>query len=484
VVRAATLTVLLLLLAVAPAQANRTVGPDSLGNLHAFLVGADGRLYHAASTARGVWRPFEGLGGSLSPGPVAVGRNADGRLEVFARGTDNAVWHTWELAPGGAWSAWTSLGGPVAGPPDVGMNESNGLLEVFARGPDNALWHAWQNSPGGTWTQWSSLAGSLTSEPVVIHDSRGALVVFARWSDNTLYHIWQLQPASPWSAWAPLGGTLAGAPAPGLNSNGTLEAFARDTNGNGLIHRWQNAPLDGWVDQWYPLAGAQLAGDPSVASDVNGGLHVWARGSDNGLWHIWQDQPHAHWSAWSSPGGQFAGDPVIGSGREGLQVFALGTDGALYNSFQNGPSGDNWSPFVSLGRPQAATGSPPLTGAAPAGSPTRRLVVTLAFFAHAGKRITRLTSLVIKDAPRGATVSARCPRGCSRKSLVKRNIRSTKVVLSALIKRPLRVGTKITVTVTAPGTIGAVKTLTIRSRKEPKITTRCLPPGAAKPTTC
>ena len=39
------------------------------------------------------------------------GRNADGRLEVFARGTDNALWHIWQTAPNNGWSGWASLGG-------------------------------------------------------------------------------------------------------------------------------------------------------------------------------------------------------------------------------------------------------------------------------------------------------------------------------------------------------------------------------------
>jgi hypothetical protein len=45
---AAILTALVLALAAAtPARAGRTVAADGVGNLHAFLVGADGRLYEA-----------------------------------------------------------------------------------------------------------------------------------------------------------------------------------------------------------------------------------------------------------------------------------------------------------------------------------------------------------------------------------------------------------------------------------------------------
>jgi hypothetical protein len=34
-----------------------------------------------------------------------VSRNADGRLEAFVRGTDGALWHTWQTAPGNGWNS-------------------------------------------------------------------------------------------------------------------------------------------------------------------------------------------------------------------------------------------------------------------------------------------------------------------------------------------------------------------------------------------
>jgi hypothetical protein len=84
--------------------------------------------------------------------------NADGRLEIFARGSDNRLWHTWQQSPGGTWSGWYSLGGPIASAVSVIANK-DGRLEVFATGTDNRLWHIWQQSPGGTWSGWYSLGG-------------------------------------------------------------------------------------------------------------------------------------------------------------------------------------------------------------------------------------------------------------------------------------------------------------------------------------
>ncbi|HEX8204929.1 MAG TPA: hypothetical protein VF587_02595, partial [Solirubrobacteraceae bacterium] len=67
------------------------------------------------------WSP---MGGILIT-PPAVGRNPDGRLEVFGLGTDSILWHIWQTAPSNGWSGWASMGGPrMAGKPIVLLNGS------------------------------------------------------------------------------------------------------------------------------------------------------------------------------------------------------------------------------------------------------------------------------------------------------------------------------------------------------------------------
>ena len=147
----------------------------------------------------------------ITPVRIAAASNLDGRLEVFARGTDNAVWHTSQAVAGGStWNQWTSLGGVVTSDPiggtecgrpagglrsgsrfralaqvangglgqhldslelcgrqadqryAVGRN-TDGQLEVFARGTDNAIWHTPQTAAGGpNWNGWSSLGGKCS----------------------------------------------------------------------------------------------------------------------------------------------------------------------------------------------------------------------------------------------------------------------------------------------------------------------------------
>jgi hypothetical protein len=92
---------------------------------------------------------------------TSVSKNADGRLEVLARGTDNALWHIWQTAPSNGWSGWASLGGGIFDN-IVSAQNADGRLEVFARGTDNALWHIWQTAPSNGWSGWASLGGVIT----------------------------------------------------------------------------------------------------------------------------------------------------------------------------------------------------------------------------------------------------------------------------------------------------------------------------------
>ncbi len=127
---------------------------------------------------------WESLGGVLTSGPDASSW-APGRLDVFARGTDSALWHRWW--DGSAWRGWESLGGVITSGPDVCSWAAN-RLDVFARGTDNALWHRWWD--GSAWRGWESLGGMLTSDPSAVSWANGRIDVFVRGTDNALWHKW------------------------------------------------------------------------------------------------------------------------------------------------------------------------------------------------------------------------------------------------------------------------------------------------------
>jgi hypothetical protein len=81
-----------------------------------------------------------------------VGRNADGRLEVFGTAADSTIWHTWQTAPNNGWSAWTRLGNPEGRGVliDVQSN-ADGRLEAFLIGLGDTIWHLWQTAPNDGW---------------------------------------------------------------------------------------------------------------------------------------------------------------------------------------------------------------------------------------------------------------------------------------------------------------------------------------------
>ncbi|HEV8625586.1 MAG TPA: matrixin family metalloprotease [Acidimicrobiia bacterium] len=309
------------------------VASNQDGRLEVFAKGADNGLWHIWQTApSNGWSGWASLGGGMGS-KVAVGMNADGRLDIFVRGTDGALWHTWQTAPNSGWSAWASLGGVIQGMPAVGRN-ADGRLEVFARGNDGALWHKWQVAPNGTWSGWASLGGTI-SDAVVASNQDGRLEVFAKGADNGLWHMWQTAPSNGWSGWESLGGVLAGKVTVGKNSDGRLEVFVRGTNG-ALWHKWQVAPNSTWSG-WASLGG--IVDEPAVINNADGRLELFVRGADNGLWHMWQTAPSNGWSGWATLGGQLIGGPVPARNKDGrLECLVRGLNNALWTTWQSAPN--------------------------------------------------------------------------------------------------------------------------------------------------
>jgi hypothetical protein len=136
------------------------LGVNADGRLEVFASGSQG-IWHAWQSSPGgtwsAWNNFGLPGGSRATSGLGVGQNADGRQEVFAAVPGGEVWHIWQTAPNSAWSGWSSLGGEPYFEVIVGRNQ-DGRLEVFVEGrtsttPPNpsGVWHRWQTSPGGAW---------------------------------------------------------------------------------------------------------------------------------------------------------------------------------------------------------------------------------------------------------------------------------------------------------------------------------------------
>jgi hypothetical protein len=321
------------------------VGVNADGRLEAFAAGADWQLWHQWQTkAGGSWWGFWPMTGNMLNAP-AVAANADGRLEVFVHGSDRQLWHQWQTTPGGAWSGFVSMAGQMTDSPAVIAN-ADGRLEVFVRGVDAQLWHQWQVTPGGAWSGFAPMTGNMTDTPAVARNADGRLEVFVRGSDGQLWHQWQWKPGAAWSGFFPMTGSITDSPAVAMNADGRLEVFVRGSDAQ-MWHQWQLTPGGGW-SSFAPMQG-NITGSPAVIANADGRLEAFVRGADGSMWHQWQWKPGAAWSGFASLQGQMTDSPVVSRNKDGrLEAFVRGADGGLWHQWQSTPGGA-WSGFVSLG---------------------------------------------------------------------------------------------------------------------------------------
>jgi hypothetical protein len=269
---------------------------------------------------------WESLGGTLTSAP-AVSSWASGRLDVFARGTDNALWH---LSYSSGWGRWEQLGANQISSNPAAISWGPNRIDVFVRGTDNALYtKSWD---GNRWTDYVGLGGVLTSAPAVCSWASGRLDVFARGTDNALWH---LSYNGRWGAWERLGiNQILSNPAAAAWGPNRIDVFVIGTDNALYTKSWDG---NQWTD--YHGLGGVLTSAPAVSSWASGRLDVFARGTDNALWHLSYD---GGWGTWEQLGAnQILSNPAAVSwGSNRIDVLVRGTDNVLYHKWWDG----QWRP--------------------------------------------------------------------------------------------------------------------------------------------
>ena len=159
------------------------------------------------------WSAYASLNGVIKDenDPVVIA-NADGRLQVFVVGADNALYYKSQISAGSnTWSEWQPLSGALRdnSNPAVILN-FDGRLETFVIGSgSNSVFHKFQNSPGSTdWSPYDSLGGGVrfnSSPDSLCRETEFQLVfttycqqlplqIFVIGFDNGLYHTWRDTP--------------------------------------------------------------------------------------------------------------------------------------------------------------------------------------------------------------------------------------------------------------------------------------------------
>jgi len=341
-----------------------TTAENQDGRLQAFVVNG----IHQLSTRwqiypNGIWsNDWSSLGGYLS-GNIAVGHNMDGRLQVFAKGFLNwsnssqlyngLISITQSNPSSNNWNNWISLGGYLTGDPVVAAN-ADGRLQVFAKGANNDLVTISQVSANSNiWTGWTSLGGYLTGDPVVAANADGRLQVFAKGIDNSIVTIYQDSPNS--NKWikdlipltltgTPLNGYMISQPAIGKNLDGRL-LVAVTGKDNEILYTIQAAPNSKYWSSWQSLGGYS-SGKPTIISNADGRIEVFAKGGYFDIWHKWQTQilPNGEirWSPdWKSLSYFYTSNIAASKNQDGhLEVFAKDGHNGLWSIFQLGPNVD------------------------------------------------------------------------------------------------------------------------------------------------
>jgi hypothetical protein len=256
------------------------VAADADGPLQLFLLDSwGGHLYQigqvSGSNGWSGWQDHRPPNVANLAGPVTATRSGDGRIEVFAIGTNSSLRNVRQTAPSSAYSGWNAYGNPGVGLQDrpALARSADGRLELFVRGQDGLLYHQWQTAVGTfSWSGWNSFDAASTPDkrftdpPVVAPGADGRLELFLRSGDGNMYHAWQTSASNGWSDWVnkgtPGGGFITAAPGLARNGDGRLEIFAV-ANDRNIYHKWQTAASNGWRP-WTLLAPQ----DPSLITTV------------------------------------------------------------------------------------------------------------------------------------------------------------------------------------------------------------------------
>lgn len=214
-----------------------------------FGVGLDRAMYHRALKGKLVSTGWERLGGSFSSQASLV--SSGSQLHLFARGTDFTLRHRSFDGNSLIWLPdWQNLGGSISSPP-CAVSWGPDRLDVFAIGSDAALWHRWWD--GAIWNDWESLGGNFISAPSAVAWGPLRLDVFA--VERTLVegsgavrHYWY--DGDSW-AFESLGGIMTSSPTAVSRVATHLEVYAPATNG-----QVQRRSFNG--TDWFPPSGTNL----------------------------------------------------------------------------------------------------------------------------------------------------------------------------------------------------------------------------------
>jgi hypothetical protein len=283
----------------------------SWGRGHMALVArfrSDDRIYTRAFLGGqwGEWTPLPDKADVLNPvrmqGSPRIVSPAPGWLHVVSRGRDNRHYYYVHMDQGG-WccGSWQNLGGHVTGDPEV-VSWGLGHVDVFHRGYDGLLWHTYQTSMG-----WSSIErlGSFGFDetPRGLTWGSNHIEIFVKGWDQSIGHIAYLPGyCGGWCPWEVLGHPVTdGVPEPVSMRWGHTAVYVHGTN-HAIYDRWHQ--FGGW-NNWWRVTPEWAIGTwtpPSPVSWMDGHITVSWRDPNGAVAYRTYYQPDNGWDSQKSLG--------------------------------------------------------------------------------------------------------------------------------------------------------------------------------------
>jgi hypothetical protein len=217
------------------------------GTADLIVRGTDNGIYHKAY-ASGTWSSsWDTPGGGTNDQPACV--EYGGFLYVVVRGTDNGLYFNSYNQESSSWGSWVGLGGATNSPPTLVYDncgwtgsacETYPRLDLFVRGTDNAIYHKAGTINGGggvSWaSSWDNLGGATPSAVSGAWAGTETVWVVVQGTDNNVYYNSLTLPSGgrggTFSGWASAGGSTSMAMGMGYNRCYTYDAlFLAGTDG-------------------------------------------------------------------------------------------------------------------------------------------------------------------------------------------------------------------------------------------------------------
>jgi hypothetical protein len=224
------------------------------------------------------------IGGHLAGGPAVTletGHSGTiGRLDIFGRGTDNALWWNHETSYG-TWTGWRSLGGSLTSKPSAATDEAGGLISVFVRGTNGAIYCRTRSASG--WSPWRYRGGVLLAgtAPSAAYGSRG-LLISAVGTDRHVYLCADFAGYGFDNIGAQTTSSAAVTAVHGASGDVAV-VFVRGTNG-ALYAKQVTNPATNPNGAWRSLGGSLSSGIAATTAPGGSYTTVGALGGDNQFW--------------------------------------------------------------------------------------------------------------------------------------------------------------------------------------------------------